>query len=298
VLAAVALTLAISALLRRAWRRSARGADRGLDTRLERLDHLTRRLAEFDATLSIPEQRGRFGELLLEQLLSTWLPRAAFDTQVTLPGGTRVDAAINIGERVIPIDAKFPHEALQPATAADASASGKSAAGGRETATRVGQRALRRHVESIAAKYVQPAAGLVDFALLYVPSDALYLRWFATGAGLDELQHALRCSVVPVGPSGLYLYLRTVSQALLATSLTTRGSEVADLVRQLRLDGERVAEALGRAEGHLDHLLKAHDGARSAWAKVGRLTSLLEGWREPSARRAASPESANGRTRR
>ena len=272
-----ALGVLAALLLRR--RRAAAGA--GFDRHLLLLDQVTARLTSFESTLTIPHERGRLGELLLEQLLATWLPRAAFDTQVSLPGGVRVDAAVYLGDRVVPIDSKFPQEAF--GTSADLQ-------NGRRDA---GRRALRRHVEAISEKYRQPGAGLAEFALLYVPSDALYLRWFASEGGLDELQRALRLGVVPVGPSGLYLYLRTVSHALLSVRLDASGASLADSVQQLRVDADRLTDDLRRTGLHLEHLLKSHDAVGGAWHRLSRAISRLEGaWQSPAAAQRTAVGSA------
>lgn len=272
-----ALGALVVVVARRTW-----GGHRGVDQQLTRLDQVTARLTSFESTLAVPHERGRLGELLLEQLLATWLPRAAFDTQVILPGGVRVDAAVFLGDRVIPIDSKFPQEALSGGSRAE---NGLRAAG---------RKALRRHVQAIADKYRQPAAGLAEFALLYVPSDALYLRWFASDTGLDELQRALNIGVVPVGPSGLYLYLRTVSHALLCARLDHGGAGLADAVQQLRVDADRLDAELRRSALHLEHLLRSHDAVGAAGRRVARSLSGLEGgWPTPANdQRAAAPGAA------
>ena len=271
-----------------------RAGGAGVGSHLTRLDQVTARLTAFESTLTVPQERGRLGELLLEQLLATWLPRAAFDTQVSLPGGVRVDAAVYLGDRVVPIDSKFPQEALTTAAELQNGRRGS------------GCRALRRHVEAISDKYRQPGAGLAEFALLYVPSDALYLRWFGSDAGLVELQRALRLGVVPVGPSGLYLYLRTVSHAMLSVRLDTADAGLADTVQQLRVDADRLSTDLRRAGLHLDHLLKSHDALGGAWQRVGRAIARLDGgWHSPpdsqragAAAAAASPSRSSTTTGR
>ena len=83
-----------------------------------------------------------------------------------------------------------------------------------------------------ADKYVVPDAGTYNFALLYVPSDALYLRCFAGSS--DLLGAALQRRVVPVGPSGLYLYLHTVGHALRGVRLAAAGLELADTLQRAR----------------------------------------------------------------
>ena len=79
--------------------------------------------------------------MLLKHLLATLLPRAAFNTQVCLPNGVRVDATVYVGDRVVPIDSKFPQEALD--------ANGQSQNRWHDS----DQRALRRHIKGISEKH-------------------------------------------------------------------------------------------------------------------------------------------------
>ena len=127
--------------------------------RLAQLDELSRRLMRFEQALTVPRQRGTYGELLLEELLATWLPRSSYATQVTLPDGARVDAMVRLGQRSVPIDAKFPFEAVEKLAP-------------EEPLTKAAERAIARHVAAVGDKYVVPDAGTYNFALLYVPSDA------------------------------------------------------------------------------------------------------------------------------
>src|SRR5207248_1468576 len=57
-----------------------------------------------------PPPRGGFGELMLERLLADCLPAGAYETQFTYRDGSRVDAIVHSGGRIVPIDAKFPNE--------------------------------------------------------------------------------------------------------------------------------------------------------------------------------------------
>ena len=240
-MAGVLVTLIVMAAVR------AGGAGGGaVRRRVDQLDQLSRRLMRFEEALTVPRQRGAYGERLLEELLATWLPRSSFATQVTLPGGARVDAMVRLGQRSVAVDAKFPFEAVeQEAPGAPLS---KAAA-----------RAVTRHVAAVGDKYVLPDAGTYNFALLYVPSDALYLRCFA-GPGDDVLRAALQRRVVPVGPSGLYLYLHTVGHALRGLHLTdsatgtgrhaaTRPRRACRAARRRRANREPTPDPRSRSRG-------------------------------------------------
>ena len=230
--------------------------------RVEQLDQLSRRLMRFEEALTVPRQRGAYGERLLEELLATWLPRSGFATQVTLPGGVRVDAMVRLGARNVAIDAKFPFEAVEEA-APD------------QPLSKAAARAIGRHVAAVGDKYVLPDAGTYNFALLYVPTDALYLRCFAGDD--DLLRTALQRRVVPVGPSGLYLYLHTVGHALRGVHLADSALELADTLQRARDDVTALLDADARLESQLLQLGRGHAAARNRLRNLAVALDRLAG---------------------
>ena len=257
-MAGVLVTLIVMAAVR------AGGAGGGaVRRRVDQLDQLSRRLMRFEEALTVPRQRGAYGERLLEELLATWLPRSSFATQVTLPGGARVDAMVRLGQRNVAIDAKFPFEAVE-----------QEASG--EPLSKAAARAVTRHVAAVGDKYVLPDAGTYNFALLYVPSDALYLRCFA-GPGDDLLRAALQRRVVPVGPSGLYLYLHTVGHALRGLHLTDSALELADTLQRARDELAALLDAGERTESQLLTLGRGHAAARNRLRNLAVALERLAG---------------------
>ena len=238
--------------------------------RLAQLDELSRRLMRFEQALTVPRQRGTYGELLLEELLATWLPRSSYATQVTLPDGARVDAMVRLGQRSVPIDAKFPFEAVEKLAP-------------EEPLTKAAERAIARHVAAVGDKYVVPDAGTYNFALLYVPSAALYLRCFAGSA--DLLGAALRRRVVPVGPSALYLYLHTVGHALRGVRLAAAGMELADTLQRARDEVTALLEATQRTESQLLQLGRGHAAVRTGLRNLDVALERLAGGTAGGARR-------------
>ena len=246
-----------------------RGAGGGaVSRRVEQLDQLSRRLMRFEEALTVPRQRGAYGERLLEELLATWLPRSSFATQVTLPGGVRVDAMVKLGQRHVAIDAKFPFEAVEQEVPGKPLSKGAA-------------RAITRHVAAIGDKYVLPGAGTYNFALLYVPSDALYLRCFA-GPEDDLLRSALQRRVVPVGPSGLYLYLHTVGHALRGVHLADSALELADTLQRARDEVTALLDADARMESQLLQLGRGHAATRNRLRNLAVALERLAGSRTGS----------------
>src|SRR5205814_7197520 len=76
----------------------------------QRIGELAKDIGSLQDLLRAPKPRGGFGELLLERLLADCLPAGAYETQFTYRDGSRVDAIVHSGGRIVPIDAKVPNE--------------------------------------------------------------------------------------------------------------------------------------------------------------------------------------------
>ena len=124
-------------------------AIRKLSTQLAEVQQAGRDLSQSAQTLHNvlggAKTRGLLGEVALERLLEDALPRSAYEMQFRFAStGAIVDAIVRTGERLLPIDSKFPLEAYRrlAETGDDAR---------REFCT-----AVRKHADSIAEKYILP----------------------------------------------------------------------------------------------------------------------------------------------
>src|SRR5205823_3140935 len=114
--------------------------------------------------------------------------------------GEIVDAAVRLGDRIVPIDSKFPYESYRRALdCAD------------ETERRRLIRQLRsgtkKQADEIARKYIRSAEGTFEFALMYLPAEALYAEIMGDAEDGNVAEYAIGRHVIPVSPTLLYAYL-------------------------------------------------------------------------------------------
>src|SRR4030042_7158334 len=74
----------------------------------EQIYEVGKNLATLEQILRPPKLRGGIGEQFLGELLSQILPPEFFTLQYTFASGERVDAVVKLGEKLVPIDSKFP----------------------------------------------------------------------------------------------------------------------------------------------------------------------------------------------
>lgn len=240
------------------------------------IDRLQQQLSDLSQLFQVPQTRGAVGETLLANLLATWLPKGNYELQHSFSNGTRVDAVVRLGSRVVPVDSKFPLEAATRFFATSPTAEQGLPADVRK--------AFTRHIEDISSRYIQPAEGTMGFALMYVPAEAVYYQIFVERP--DEVMPvALKNNVVPVSPGSLFVYLQTVAYGLRGLTLSDGLSQLMDDLSQLRGDLAAFVKVFGVAGSHLRNLTRSFE---EAGGRLGRLEARVErvGTRETETREA------------
>src|ERR1700689_863117 len=139
------------------------------EEQLREVGALGHSINDLNNLLKLPHLRGKFGEASLERLLSDFLPVHMFEMQAQLPeGGGRADAIIQFPDRRLPIDAKFPRETVLALFESNVEAEIEEA---RVALVRV----MKAEAKRIKA-YIQPENGPTDIALMYLPSETLYME--------------------------------------------------------------------------------------------------------------------------
>lgn len=219
--------------------------------------------------------RGTLGEITLERLLEDALPQGAYATQYRFTStGAVVDAIVRSGERILPIDSKFPLDAYRRLAEAG------------DEARREFSQAVRKHADSIAEKYILPDEHTFDYALMFVPSEGVYYELLMTEdtkyGRLDEYCRGKR--VFAVSPNTFYACLSAVAVSLQSQKIEENArhlfAALGGLKKQLDTFGE-VYEKLGT---HLRHAQQSYEDADS---RLGRARNSLEQMSQ-----GALPESA------
>lgn len=243
---------------------------------LGQLSEATQRVAEvgkdiagLEQILKSPKVRGGFGETLLEQLLREMLPREHFELQYDFKSGDRVDAAIRIGGRLVPVDAKFPLENFRRMLA-------ESEEEPRRAFRKAFGRDVKNRVEEIAKKYILPDEGTFDFALMYVPAENVYYEMIVKDEDTEEesiTAYALSRRVVPVSPNSLYAYLQVIVLGLRGLRIEANAREIQNDLFRLGGDLEKIKDHFSKLGAHLGNAQKQFTDAER---DLGRFEDKLE----------------------
>src|SRR4030043_1811494 len=196
----------------------------GVSKSVGEMTELGRSMKDLQEFLRSPKMRGQIGEAVLKDILGQALPKQHFHLQYAFKGGEIVDAAIQLEQGIIPIDAKFPMENFR-----------KMAKAHNEKEIQESRKAftadVKKHIDAISTKYIRPQEGTLDFALMYIPSEPIYYEILTNSPDLDD--YAYRKRVRPVSPNTLYAYLRAIIMSLEGTRIEKQAGQILAALREI-----------------------------------------------------------------
>lgn len=230
--------------------------------RLTELTELTHDAAcALERVMSGERSRGRLGELMLEHVLRDSLPPDAYRSQVMI-GGERVDFVVDVGGILVPIDCKFPHASYERML-------GAQDIDERERCRAELLRHVRRHIDAVS-RYVQPQQGTSDIALMYVPTEGVYL---SIVEDTDILRYAHEKRVVLCSPANLHYVLFVLGELV-------RRQRLPEVLEELDGELEGMCAALSDALGEFStlerHLINAGSKSQSVRSALERLRAALD----------------------
>ncbi|RJQ29848.1 DNA recombination protein RmuC [Candidatus Parcubacteria bacterium] len=205
---------------------------------------MTEQLKNLQDILKNPKQRGVLGEYYLETVLKNVLPPGSYQMQYPFKNGEIVDAVIFYQERIIPIDSKFSLENYNRILEAKSDDERRRL----EDALRSD---LKNRIDE-TSKYIRPSEGTIEFAFMFIPSEALYYDLLVNKVGSitarDLVEYAVSDKkVFIVSPTSLLAYLQTVIQGL-------RQSEINKSAEQIRKNIGELSRHLATYDSYMQKL--------------------------------------------
>jgi DNA recombination protein RmuC len=208
--------------------------------RLAKLDETNRQVKDvaddlrtLQNILQNPKQRGVLGEYFLQSVLDNVLPPDRYSMQYRFKNGDIVDAVIFLDKKkVLPIDSKFSLENYNRLV----EETDKSK---RETLSKLIKTDLKNRIDE-TAKYIKPDENTMDFAFMFIPSEAVYYDLLINKIGTagvsarDLIEYAFtEKHVIIVSPTSFMAYLQTVIQGLRSLQIEEQAKDIRVRVGQL-----------------------------------------------------------------
>jgi len=245
----------------------------GVKEEVGKMAEIGRGMKDIQEFLRSPKLRGNIGEMVLKQILAQSLPKSSFHLQYKFKSGETVDAAIHTNAGIIPVDSKFPMENFRRLTTAKEKKE-------KEAARRAFVNDVRKHIRAIASKYILPEEGTIDYALMYIPSEAVY---YEVVNDPDLFEYAGKHQVLPVSPTTFYAYMRAILMSFEGQKIEARAKRILASLRAMEGDYQKVSENLSVLSRHLTNAYNQMNNVTLNFNLLGQKlanTKVLEGKEE------------------
>jgi DNA recombination protein RmuC len=247
-----------------------------LDETNKRVVDVASELKTLQNVLQNPKQRGVLGEYYLETLLQNVLPPDRFQMQYKFKDGETVDAVIFLEKnKILPIDSKFSLENYNRLINEPEKVQ-------KDALIKLFKTDLKSRIDE-TAKYIRPAEKTMDFAFMFIPSEAIYYELLITKVGStgtssrDLIEYAFRDKhVIIVSPTSFMAYLQTVMQGLRSLQIEEQAKDIYIRVGQLgkHISGfeqymQRLGNSLGATVNHYNH---AHNELKKVDKNIIKIT--------------------------
>jgi DNA recombination protein RmuC len=225
----------------------------------EQIHEVGKNIATLQEILRPPKLRGGLGEQFLGELLSQILPPEFYSLQYPFSSGERVDAVVRLGEKLVPIDSKFPLDNFRRIIECKTEEEKKSF-------KKIFYRDVKKHIDDIASKYILPQEGTYDFALLYIPAENVYYEIITKDESFGEekgvLNYALTKKVIPVSPNSFYAYLQVIVLGLKGLQIEKEAQKIQALLSGLKKDIGGFQEDFQLVGKHISNAMNKFEEAR------------------------------------
>jgi len=233
--------------------------------------------------LQNPKQRGGLGEYYLDTVLGNVLPPHVYETQYKFKDGEIVDAVIKLDKnRIIPIDSKFSLENYNRLVEAKDKTE-------RDNFVKLFKADLKNRIDE-TSKYIRPNENTLDYAFMFIPSEAIYYDLLANNVGAtgtnarDLIEYAfIDKKVIIVSPTTLLAYLQTVLQGLKSLQIEEQAKDiqkrVADLGKHIAAHEtymQKLGNTLGTTVGHFNAAHKNLARMDKDVVKIAGTTTSIE----------------------
>lgn len=189
------------------------------------------------------KERGTYGEVRLEKLLSDILAPNQYESNVIIAGRNIVEFAIKLpgnGDEplLLPIDSKFPIEDYNRLLDAEDKQAIDNA---RKSLTAK----IRAFAKDIHDKYIVPPK-TTDFALMFLPTEGLYAEVIQNAALFEELRDKYK--ITAVGATTLSAFLSSLQMGFKTLALEKKSSEVWNILRGVKAEFNTFGEILEKAQ--------------------------------------------------
>lgn len=231
--------------------------------------NITEQLKSLQDILKNPKQRGVLGEYYLQTILQNILSPNDYQMQYPFKDGTIVDAVIFVDNKVVPIDSKFSLENYNRFI--------------NESNTTERERFEKQFVSDLKAridetsKYIKPGENTVNFAFMFVPSEAIYYDLIINKVGsMKSMERDLidysynEKRVIIVSPTTFAAYLQVLYQAMRAFKIQESTGKIIKDIEKLTTHLKKYDEYMIKVGKNLGQTVSSYSSAYKEFSRIDK----------------------------
>lgn len=247
-----------------------------LRAEVARVQEQVRHVVSFQDIFRSPKLRGNWGEYSLESALGQYFSGGSWHAQHMFSAGegedqVTVDAVLQLPNgMLLPIDSKFNWENFQKMVQADNDIA-------KEGFRKQFLSDVKKKVDEIASKYIRVHEGTTDFALMYVPAEAVYYEVINNLGEADVSSYARGKKVILCSPNTFYLTVSAVQHWFRDSQFSRETQNIMKKLSLVIKDSEKLAEEFRLLGKHLSATRSSYEDAdKRLGLLVDRTQKVLE----------------------
>jgi len=228
-------------------------------------------VSSFQDIFKSPKLRGQWGEASLNYILTQHYPAELWKSQHAFSSGEQVDAVLKLpNNKFLPIDSKFSSDNFERMIQAQSD-------GEKKNHQRAFFKDLKLRIDEISSKYILPSEGTLDFAMMYIPAEAIYYEIMFNLGEQGIADYAWKKKVVLTSPNTIYLTLRAFEQWFKDTQFSKQTQDILKRLNKINQDAAKLMNDFRKLGSHLKNATSSYDNSEKRLSLFSdRVEKLLE----------------------
>lgn len=228
-----------------------------LKSQLEKTTQATNRLqdttSQLREALANPQRRGQWGERMAEDVLrlAGFVEGINYDKQKMISSGNRPDFTFRLpGNQCVHMDVKFPLANYLKMLDAKENIE-------RDSYKSLFLKDVRSRIKEVTTRdYIDPAAGTLDYVLVFIPNEQIY--GFIHEHDATLLDDAMKSKVILCAPLTLYANLAVIRQAVDNFRLEQGAKQILELLGEFKKQWEKYGQTMDKMGRRLNDAMEEY----------------------------------------
>jgi len=157
--------------------------------------------------------------------------------------------------KILPIDSKFPQDNFVKMVGAENEVD-------KSNFRKAFIEDVKKKIQDINEKYILPGEGTTDFAMMYIPAEAIYYHIVNEIAKETDLtSFAWSKKIMLTSPNTIYLNLWAIEHWFRDTQVSRQTQKIIEKLGKIRQDAEKLMDDFRKLGSHLRNAVSAYDNS-------------------------------------